>query len=121
MRGCLAKTLHGRAIIGVIALYALLLQPFLAAATPAMMPDAAGILCATHDGPAPSGPAVPGRSDHQCCTAAFPGGPVPPPAASAVVSRMQAIAVAVSWYPEAAIGRPGPTTHSHSPRGPPAA
>lgn len=111
--------MHGRAILGVIALYALLLQAFVAAATPSGAADLAGFICG-HESSAPS-PDQPARHDHQCCTAVHIGNIAPPPCPAVAVAWTAPRAVMAVWRPEAAIPKTGPPTRSHSARGPPSA
>lgn len=111
--------LYGRAILGVVALYALLLQAFVAAATPSGPIDLAGFIC-QHDSSAPS-PDQPIRHDHQCCTAVHIGNVAPPPCSAAPVVLTPPVAVATVWRPKAAIPKTGPPNQSHFARGPPSA
>lgn len=111
--------MHGRAILGVIALYALLLQAFVAAATPSGAIDLTGFIC-QHESSAPS-PDQPVRHDHQCCTAVHIGNIAPPPCSAVAVAWTAPRAVTAVWRREAAIPKTGPPTRSHSARGPPSA
>lgn len=111
--------MHGRAILGVVALYALLLQAFVAAATPSGPIDPAGFIC-QHGNAVPS-PDQPARHDHQCCTAVHIGNVAPPPCSAAAFAWAAPRAVTAPWRPEAAIPKTGPPTRSHSARGPPSA
>ena len=122
MRGCLPILAHRRAIMGVIALYGLLLQAFLTAATPVVLPDLTGAICAVQDGAhsgPPDGPSLP--HDHQCCTAVHAGGLPPPPAAGAAAIWRAPATTPVVWRSEAAVPKTGPPNHAHSARGPPSA
>ncbi|SDN15044.1 hypothetical protein SAMN05216360_10661 [Methylobacterium phyllostachyos] len=112
---------EGRAIMGVIALYALLLQAFLGFAAPArLLPSPETVLCADHVAGEPDTPAVPVHV-HACCTlvqavaltqsdTAWTGVPLPAPAAARLV-----------WRPEAEILRTGPPPRPSTARGPPGA
>lgn len=112
--------MHGRAILGVVALYALLLQAFVAAATPSGGAiDLAGFTC-RHENSAPS-PDQPARHDHQCCTAVHIGNVAPPPCPGVTVVWTAPRPIAVPWRSEAAIPKTRPPTRSHSARGPPSA
>lgn len=111
--------MNARAILGVVALYALLLQAFVAAATPSGATDLAGFVC-QHGSSAPS-PDQPVRHDHQCCTAVHIGDVAPPPCSAVEVAWAAPLAVTAVWRPEAAIPKTGPPTRSHSARGPPSA
>jgi hypothetical protein len=119
MRARLLRSVHGCVAIAVVALYALLLQSFFTAATPAAPSNLAGILCSHEGADAPAGD-MPIRHDHQCCTAVHIGQLAPPPVVSHTV-RLDTHAWVVVWRPEAAIRKTGPPTHAHSPRGPPLA
>lgn len=110
---------HRRAIVGVVALYALLLQAFVAAATPAgaIIPAA---LCAPVQDVDQERPATPTRHDPQCCIALHLGNlALPPSAAFEPVVWGRATAPAIVARPEAAIPKTGPPAHAHRPRGPP--
>ena len=121
MRRASTLSVKARAILGVIALYGLLLQGFLAAATPVPVTDLAGILCVTHDGAGSGSPDTPVRHDHQCCTAAPVGALGPPPLSDAFSAWSLPPSTLVAWRPEASLFKTGPPTHSHSARGPPSA
>ncbi len=121
MRRASTWTVTARAIIGVIALYGLLLQGFLAAAMPAGMLDLAGVICAPHDGAGSNSPDKPLRHQHDCCTAAQVGPIGPPPASPAALAWAFPVSQAVIWRAEASIPKTGPPTHAHSARGPPSA
>ncbi|CAO4165729.1 hypothetical protein [Methylorubrum populi] len=58
----------GRAIIAVIALYALVLQAFLTVVAPMMPRIDSGIICAEHEAPAASDDDGPPECHHACCT-----------------------------------------------------
>ncbi|HMO29449.1 hypothetical protein [Enterovirga sp.] len=107
-----------RAVIGVVALYAFLLQAFLGFATPAAaIPH--GWLCA-EAGDHGSVPHSAGHH-HQCCTAAHPGHIAPPPPAAVILRPDPPRLLSVVWRPEASLPRTGPPRYAGSPRGPPAA
>lgn len=121
MRARPPQLVKSRAIISMVALYALLLQSFLAFAAPVMLSDPGGtVLCAEH-GP---GTPVPDQADAQChaCCMAIDIGTIAPPNILALsvpypfpqVSR-------VAWRPEADLAKTGPPTHARSARGPPVA
>lgn len=66
MRRRQPRTGGGRAIIGLVALYALLLQAFLGLATPSRALDGPGeVLCAGHSSGEPASKSV---HVHACCT-----------------------------------------------------
>lgn len=111
-----------RAIIGVIALYALLLQAFLGFAAPVLAQAATGeILCAEHPGSAPTdGKAT--APCHPCCTVLQVGTMAPPPAASTVAVTWPVTSFArLVWRPEAVRLTTGPPVYATSARGPPSA
>ncbi|WP_132251282.1 hypothetical protein [Methylobacterium segetis] len=119
MRGNLPLTARGRAIIGVIALYALLLQAFLgglAPLPPAALTDA---ICA-HDGSgSPEGGAALCHP-HACCTLAQAAELLPPGASAfAAVLWSPGIAAPAPWRAADLIRARAPPDPSVSPRGPP--
>lgn len=115
------RTVQGRAIIAVVALYALLLQAFLGFAAPARAGMETGaVLCAEHPTGNPDHQPVPIHV-HNCCTlvhAAALGLPAPQSAAPA---PPYAPAVRIAWRPEAELPRTGPPPRTGTARGPPAA
>lgn len=117
-----SRSSRGRAILGVIVLYGLLLQAFLVAAAPARAStDALAVLCA-HDGSgAPAGEHGAADHDHACCTAAHLGTWAPPSPPVSLLAWVPPATVAAEWRPEAAIPKTGPPTRQHSARGPPPA
>lgn len=121
MRGRLPLRVQSRAIISVVALYALLLQAFLAFAAPVLSPDpTGGILCAEHG----SGTPTHDQSDaqcHACCMALHIGTIAPPPVLAAPVLWPVPQISRVAWRPEADLPRTGPPVHAQSARGPPIA
>ncbi|AMB46056.1 hypothetical protein [Methylobacterium sp. AMS5] len=116
------RSVHGRAIIGVIALYALVFQAFLAVLAPALPRLDGGILCAEHVSPSgtPADDEQP-CGHHACCTQ-VQAVQVPPPAqvASAVALRPPR-AAPVPWRAAQTIRARAPPDQGTSPRGPPAA
>jgi hypothetical protein len=108
------------AIIGLIALYAVLLQAFLTVSAPGAVLREAGILCLDHEAGHPAD-GLPAHRDHACCTLAHGAPAVPPNPVEAVAVPTPARVTAVVWRPEAAIPRTGPPTHATSARGPPLA
>jgi hypothetical protein len=115
------QLVQSRTIIGVIALYALLLQAFLAFAAPALSPDPTGsVLCAEHGSGAPADDQADVQC-HACCAAVHIGNLAPPPLdAFPVLWPFQRVARVV-WRPEAEVLKTGPPTHAQSARGPPIA
>jgi hypothetical protein len=119
MRGRRPQRVRRRAIIGVIALYALLLQAFLGFAAPVLAQAAAGeVLCAEHTGSAPADKAT--APCHPCCTLLQVGTLAPPPLGAVAVVWRAAFAPVV-WRPAASIPTTGPPVFATSARGPPAA
>lgn len=108
-----------RALIGVVALYAFLLQAFLAFATPVAANIPPGWLCAEagDHGPVPHS----AGHNHQCCTPVHVGNVAPPPLGAVILRPDPPRPVAVIWRPEASLPRTGPPVYAGSPRGPPAA
>jgi hypothetical protein len=121
MREGLQRAAWQRAMVAAIALYALLLQSFVAHATPAAAPDPFGTICAADHAEGTPAPGKSTRHDHQCCTTAQLGTLAPPPEASAVTTRPDHPARSAFWRPEASVARTGPPTHAQSARGPPVA
>ena len=121
MRPCRTRAPVWRAFIAVAALYAFLLQPFVAALAQAEGPAGAGYLCSPDETGAPAHDGT-AAHHHQCCTAAQLIGPALPPTGDGVVVVWPARQVsAPSWRPEAERPKTGPPTHVHAPRGPPSA
>lgn len=121
MRGCLPQSVHGRAIIGVIALYALCLQVFLGGLAPRPLDVSGSAICAEHGGTgAPTDDTLPCRQ-HACCAAmqaAELSGPAPILFAAVVWPTRKP--VSSSWDGAALPGARAPPDQSVSPRGPPA-
>lgn len=121
MRWRLQQTLRSRATIGLIALYALLLQAFLGYATPAGAVGGTGtVICAEHPADASGGGTV-AKHVHPCCTVVQAGALALPslePVASAWPSRR---AIRLAWRPEAELPRTGPPRRDGTARGPPEA
>lgn len=110
-----------RAIMGVIALYALLLQAFLGFAVPTRpLPGPESVLCAEHAAGDPDTPSVPVHV-HACCTLAQAGALTLPNIAWTSVPMPAPSAVRVVWRPGAERLRTGPPPRSGTARGPPAA
>ena len=121
MRLSSPRSSRGRAILGLVALYGLLLQAFLAVATPsAATVDPLGFIC-SHDASGSPDQHHPVRHDHPCCTVAHLAPLLPPAVAATVLAWTPPDAVRVDWRPEAAIPKTGPPTRQHSARGPPLA
>lgn len=115
------RTVQSRAIIAVIALYALLLQAFLGFAAPArLLPGSDGVLCAEHAAGDPDTKAPPVHV-HACCTLVQAGTLALPEAASTSVSRPGLSTARLIWRPEAERLRTGPPPRPGTARGPPVA
>src|SRR4051794_8877532 len=114
----LPQRIKGRAIIAVIAFYALSLQVFFAAATPIMMPAIAGVTC--HDTGSPTSD-LPLKHDHQCCIPSCVHTLLPLVPASFSIEAWPARDVTeILWRAEASAEATGPPRGSTSARGPPA-
>jgi hypothetical protein len=119
MRPALPRWIKGRAIIAVVAFYALSLQAFFAAATPMMAPDPGAVTC--HDTGAPKND-VPLQHQHQCCLAACPQALIPPvPSSFAIEAWPPRVVTKLLWRAEASAEATGPPRGLKSARGPPAA
>jgi hypothetical protein len=120
MRPRIHRSPYGRVVFAVAALYALLLQSFLAAATPTDLPNVAGLLCAELAGGShqPAGGGHPSGHDEGCCTAACFANPVPTPLVLAAAFTPPAFVS--HWWAKAGAAAPvGPRGGSASARGPP--
>jgi hypothetical protein len=110
----------GRAIIGVIALYALLLQAFLGFATPSLALGPDGILCTVHEsGQSDGKPAT--AHKHECCLPAHAGAFLPPPDGATDLAWRAPVSHILVWRPAFDVPTTGPPDTSHRPRGPPLA
>jgi hypothetical protein len=119
MRPDLPTSIKRRAIIAVIAFYALSLQAFFVAATPMMTADAGTVIC--HATGAPKND-VPVQHQHQCCLAACPQALIPPgPSSFSIDGWPPREVTRVLWRAEASAEATGPPRGSTSARGPPAA
>lgn len=119
MRRCLPLTVRGRAIIGLVALYALLLQAFLGFAIPARAwndPDA--VICAGHASGDPAGTVV---HVHPCCTVVQAGALALPTIDPTAAAWPAAPATRCAWRPESEIPTTGPPASTGTARGPPEA
>lgn len=119
MRGRGNRLVHTRAIIALVALYALVFQAFFTNATAAPSPEFIGVVCAHDETQAPSG-GDPAKHAHPCCTAACSAQTAfkaaVPGASVSVVGRQ---ATTVAWQPEAAAVPHPISVRSASARGPP--
>lgn len=114
------RSVHGRAIIGVIALYALVLHAFLTVLAPTMPPFDGGVLCAEH---ATSGaPADDGQpcGHHACCTQVQAVHLLPPVQAASAVAIWPSRPAPVLWRAAETVRARAPPDQGTSPRGPPA-
>lgn len=111
---------HTRAIIGVIALYALVLHAFLLALAPVMPAQAGSEICAQHaEAGTPDDGA--GCRHHACCTQAQGVETGSPPEAAFAQLDWPAVSTPAAWRPEAVTRARAPPDQGTSPRGPPAA
>ncbi|WP_454104135.1 hypothetical protein [Methylorubrum extorquens] len=112
---------QGRAIIGVIALYALVLQAFLSGLAPLPALPLGGVICAEHDGSSVPGDQVPACQHHACCTAAQAAQLLHQTlSAFATVAWASPRAASVPWRDAGMVQARAPPDQSASPRGPPA-
>jgi hypothetical protein len=116
------RSVHGRAIIGVIALYALVFQAFLAALAPALPRLDGGILCAEHltASGTPADDELP-CGHHACCTQVQAAHFLPPAQVASATAIWPPRAAPVPWRAAATIRARAPPDQGTSPRGPPAA
>ena len=121
MRSRTAHSLTARAIIGMIALYGLLLQAVFVSALPANASGLLGAICQPHDGGDGPAQGQPIAHDHQCCTAAHLGGMGLPPVATQVRHAALPVAAAVIWRDGVSPASTGPSVDAQSARGPPSA
>ena len=113
------RTLHGRAIIGVIALYALVLQAFLTAFVPAPPRVVGGVICAEHG--VPDAPDEDGRAcaHAACCTQVHAlDHQASVPAASTPAARPPRATRAL-WRAAETVQARAPPDQGFGPRGPP--
>ncbi|MDQ0443196.1 hypothetical protein [Methylobacterium persicinum] len=104
----------------MIAVYALLLQAFLAFASPSVFPDGTEVLCADHATGSPAHDQADAQC-HACCMAMNVGTLAPPPLSLPSFQWPFSQVSRVAWRPEADRDKTGPPTHAHSARGPPVA
>jgi len=107
------------AILGLIAMWALLLQGTLATANAEPFDPAQGIHCGQDQS---GSPATPDKSSHQhqCCTASHISKAVlPTPQASSFRFELTP-ASAIVWRISTFLEKTGPPERDHNPRGPPA-
>jgi hypothetical protein len=114
----------GRVITAVIALYALVLQVFLATLMPLPAAGHADPICSglMDGGSSAQGPEEPSHGHHKlCCTsvAAIAGADQPGLASSTVVWPVASV-TRLTWRDEARQGARGPPGSIRHPRGPPA-
>lgn len=123
MRRCPTRWDRGRAVIAVIALYALCLQAFLGGLAPIdgmAAPVGGGVICA-HQEDAPAGDPV-SCPDHACCLAVHAAQPFAPPPAEAgsAAIRPRRARAAIPWGVAHAPRARAPPGLTARPRGPPA-
>lgn len=122
MRGCLPRTVQGRAIIAVIALYALALQAFFGGLAPLPAAPFGGVICAEHSGSSAPGDQAPACHQHACCTAAQAAQLLHPLQSTfAVVAWVPIVVASAPWCDGGTVQARAPPDQSVSPRGPPAA
>jgi hypothetical protein len=111
---------HGRAIIAVIALYALVLQAVLGGLVPLPSVPVGGVICAEHDGSTVPGDHGPACQHHACCTTAQAAQLLHPILlAFAAVAWAPARVASAPWRDAGAVQARAPPDQSVSPRGPP--
>ncbi|KQQ29447.1 hypothetical protein ASF53_18670 [Methylobacterium sp. Leaf123] len=116
------RSVHGRAIIGVIALYALVFQAFLTVLAPTLPRFDGSVLCAEHL--APSGTPAddePSCGHHACCTQVQAVHLLSPTQAASALAIWPPRAAPVPWRAAGTIRARAPPDQGTSPRGPPAA
>lgn len=114
------RSVPGRAIIGVIALYALVLQAFLTVVAPTMPRFEGGVICAEHEAPAPSDNDRHLDCHHACCTQ-VQAVALPAPDADGFLPAIWPPRTAPLTHREAGTGNArAPPDQGISPRGPPA-
>lgn len=113
------RTIQSRAIIGMVALYALLLQAFLGTLLPPVPASpSTSAICAHEDLELPLDQAC---RQHACCIAVQATGLIdPPPAGFAAVIWTERRGAPVAWYPALVASARAPPDFAVSPRGPPA-
>lgn len=122
MLGCLPRTVQGRAIIAVIALYALVLQAFLGGLVPLPAPPLGGVICAEHSGSSAPDDQAPACHQHACCTAAQAAHLLHPLlSVFATVAWASPWVVPAPWRDAGTAQARAPPDQSVSPRGPPTA
>ncbi|GAB6970584.1 hypothetical protein JCM16408A_13320 [Methylobacterium phyllosphaerae] len=121
MRGCLPRTVQGRAIIAMIALYALVLQAFLGGLVALPAAPLGSVICAEHDGSSSSGDQGPACHQHACCTAVQAVQLIHPMlTVFATVAWAPPQVAPVAWRDAGMVQARAPPQQSVSPRGPPA-
>ena len=122
MRGCLPRMVQGRAIISVVALYALVLQAVLGGLGPLPSAPVGAVICAEHDGSTGPGDHGPACQHHACCTMAQAVQLLHPLLwAFAAVAWAPARVTSAPWRDAGAVQARAPPDPSVSPRGPPTA
>ncbi|MGU3539434.1 hypothetical protein [Methylobacterium sp. A54F] len=113
----IGRTGQARAVIAVIALYALTMQALLGGLLPVLHAGPGALICLGPAGdPPPEGPAHP----IDCCTAAQPAGSAAAPRPGAVpLARARRSAEPVAWISAGGLPARGPPRFIAHPRGPP--
>lgn len=121
MRGCLPRTVHGRAIISVVALYALLLQAFLGGLVARPLAPVGNEVCAEHIGVSLPREHAPACLHNACCTVAHANELFHPLLeVFATVAWASSVRVSViPWRDAGSVQARAPPDQSVSPRGPP--
>ncbi|WP_232630404.1 hypothetical protein [Methylobacterium sp. Leaf118] len=114
------RSVYGRAIIGVIALYALVLHAFLGALAPVMPVSAGSEICTQHAA-AEAPDEGTGCRHHACCTQVQGIQAGPPPETPFAALAWPLVVTSVTWRPDPAARARAPPDQGTSPRGPPAA
>ncbi|WP_238178599.1 hypothetical protein [Methylobacterium dankookense] len=111
---------QSRAIIGVIALYALLLQAFLGGLSPSVSTPAGPEICARHDAASVPVDHESACRQHVCCTAMQGAGwLLPLPTAFATVTWAPVQVASAAWREAGPVRARAPPDRSVGPRGPP--
>lgn len=114
------RSVPGRAIIGVIALYALVLQAFLTIAAPTMPRIDSGTICAEHAAPAASDDDGPPECHHACCMQVHAVALQAPDASGFLLTVWPARATPLPRREASTRSARAPPDQGISPRGPPA-
>ncbi|GJE80106.1 hypothetical protein [Methylorubrum thiocyanatum] len=114
------RSVHGRAIIGVIALYALVLHAFVTVLAPTPPRLDGGVLCAEHAASGERSKDGQSCGHHACCTQVQAVHLPPPVQAASSLAVWPPRAVPVIWRAAETVRARAPPDQGTSPRGPPA-